>query len=224
MSAKPVLKLDWCSHAAAKYAVEHWHYSRRMPKSKLGRCGVWEESRFVGVVIFGVGASNNLGKPYRLDQTQVCELVRIALTQHKTPTSRIVAIAVRLLSQGMAGLRLIVSFADQNAGHTGVLYQACGWLYAGEAAADRVVYGADGKPRHPRAHRLKYQTETGFRRRRTLPKHRYLYPLDAAMRAQIAPLAQPYPKRATSILADAPTDQAGESGAAPTVALAAVDG
>jgi hypothetical protein len=27
MSSKPVLKLDWCSHAAAKYAVEHWHYS-----------------------------------------------------------------------------------------------------------------------------------------------------------------------------------------------------
>ena len=29
MSDKPVLKLDWCSHAAAKYAVEHWHYESR---------------------------------------------------------------------------------------------------------------------------------------------------------------------------------------------------
>ena len=27
-------------------------------------------------------------------------------------------------------------------------------------------------------------------------KHRYLMPLDEAMRAQIAPLAKPYPKRA----------------------------
>lgn len=25
---KPVLRLDWCSYRAAKYAVEHWHYSR----------------------------------------------------------------------------------------------------------------------------------------------------------------------------------------------------
>jgi len=56
--------------------------------------------------------------------------------------------------------------------------------------------------------------------RRVLPgKHRYLWPLDVAMRSQLLPLAQPYPKRAASILADAPTVQAGESGAAPTAAL-----
>ncbi len=36
---------------------------------------------------------------------------------------------------------------------------------------------------------------------RTLPqrkmpgKHRYLFPLDDAMKAQVAPLAKPYPKR-----------------------------
>ena len=52
-----------------------------------------------------------------------------------------------------------------------------------------------------------------------LGKHKYLYPLDAAMRAQIAPLAQPYPKRATSIVADVPPDQGGEGSATLTVAL-----
>ena len=41
------LHLDWCSHKAAKYAVEHWHYSKRMPKSKLVKIGVWENNVFV---------------------------------------------------------------------------------------------------------------------------------------------------------------------------------
>jgi hypothetical protein len=28
MNSGPELKLDWCSHQAAEYAVDHWHASR----------------------------------------------------------------------------------------------------------------------------------------------------------------------------------------------------
>jgi hypothetical protein len=40
-----------------------------------------------------------------------------------------------------------------------------------------------------------------------LGKHRYLYPLDDAMRKQIAPLSKPYPKRqhADEVKRDAPS-------------------
>ena len=41
-------------------------------------------------------------------------------------------------------------------------------------------------------------------------KHRYLYPLDDAMRQQIQPLSRPYPKRVGSIDSDAPGYQPGE--------------
>jgi hypothetical protein len=53
-------------------------------------------------------------------------------------------------------------------------------------------------------------------------KHRYLMPLDDAMRKQIAPLAKPYPKRqscVSSIGSDATGDQPEEGGAAPTDTL-----
>ena len=50
-------------------------------------------------------------------------------------------------------------------------------------------------------------------------KFKYLYPLDAEMRARIAPLAKPYPKRARSIDSDAPGFQPGEGGVTPTRAL-----
>jgi len=113
------LKLDWCSHEAAKYAVEHWHYSRCMPKSKLAKIGVWESGQFIGCVIFGVGAVADLVKSYGLQDVEGCELVRVALNKHVNTVSKIVSIALRLLKKEMPGLRLVVSFADPEHAHVG---------------------------------------------------------------------------------------------------------
>ena len=62
---KKNLRLDWCSYHAAKYAVEHWHYSKTMPTPPVLNIGVWESGKFIGVVLFSRGANNNLGRPYR---------------------------------------------------------------------------------------------------------------------------------------------------------------
>ena len=79
MQTIPSLKLDWCSHKAAKFACENWHYSKCIPKSKLVKIGVWEDNKFIGVIIYGVGATSDLVKKYGLDKTEGCELERIAL-------------------------------------------------------------------------------------------------------------------------------------------------
>ncbi len=197
MSSRPDLHLDWCSYEAAKYAVEHWHYSRRMPKSKLAKIGVWEDGRFIGAVVFGVGATADLVMGYGLEPTQGCELVRVALRPHISPASRINAIALRLLHREFAGLRLVVSFADPEHGHVGGIYQAGGWLYLGRSAASQ-EYIVNGKRWHGRA--LRHEKPAHLTTREAAlrmdpnyqivlgsSKHRYLYPLDAAMRAQIAP-------------------------------------
>ncbi len=55
------------------------------------------------------------------------------------------------------------------------------------------------------------------------PKYRYLMPLDDEMRAKIAPLAKPYPKRAGSKGNVVPGFQSGEGGAIPTPALQSRD-
>lgn len=144
------LKLDWCSYQAAKYAVEKWHYSRRMPKSKLAKIGVWEEGQFVGSVVFGVGATSDLVKSYHLEATEGCELVRVALREHRTPVSRIVSIALKLLKRSMPGLRLAVSFADPEQGHIGGIYQAGGWIFTGVSMASD-EYIVNGKRWHGRA-------------------------------------------------------------------------
>lgn len=218
--SKVDLKLDWCSHEAAKYAVEKWHYSGRMPAGKLVKVGVWENKIFIGCVIFSRGANNTLGSPYGLKQTECCELTRIALHQHQTPVSRIAAIAIKMLLKTSPHLRLIISFADPEQSHVGGIYQAGNWVYIGNthSADEYVVYG---KRMHGRSMRALYDTHIGkdfIKIIKGSSKYRYLYPLDDAMRKQIAPLAKPYPKRqhADEATESAAGVQPDNGGATPT--------
>lgn len=223
------MRLDWCSYAAAKYAVEKWHYSGSMPTPPLVRVGVWEAGQFCGCVLFSRGANNHIGVPFGLSVTEVCELSRVALGGHLTPTSRVVAVALRFLRARARGLRLCVSYADPNHGHHGGIYQAGGWVYSGQTPSSFKYQDRSGRVWHQRqvsVSGVKPQYGT-LRRVARIPdciklpelgKHRYLMPLDDAMRSQIAPLARPYPKRAKHP-SDAPDVQSGEGGAAPTRTL-----
>lgn len=206
------LRLDFCSREAATFAVLSNHYSRSMPSGRLVCVGVWEFLLFVGAVIFGRGASSEIGSPFGLRQSEVCELCRVALGPHTAPTSQIVCIAVRLLRRFCPGLRLLVSYADPEHGHHGGIYQAMNWLYLGTTNRESLIR-LNGRLFHPRTVASRYGTRgiDWLRQHaaadaghvRTLPKHRYVLPLDAAMRQQLAPRVQPYPKRERSIDSDA---------------------
>jgi len=196
------LKVDWCSYQAAKYAVMHWHYSKSMPMGKNNYIGVWEDEAFIGAVIFGTGASSSLGSPYGLGWNEACELVRVALNTHQAPVSQIVARSIKMVKRGNPGLRVVVSFADPWHDHVGAIYQAGNWVYSGRSSSS-TVYIHNGKELHSRdftssawwGYGTKEKPKGAIKQKRP-GKHRYLYPLDRAMRRQIAPLAQPYPKRA----------------------------
>lgn len=129
---KADLRIDWATHEAAKYACINWHYSKCIPVGKLVKVGAWENGKFVGVVLFARGATPNLGSPYGLGQDECVELVRIALTKHEIPVSRIASLAMKFLHRSNTKLRLVVSFADQSQGHHGGIYQAGNWIYTGQ--------------------------------------------------------------------------------------------
>lgn len=199
--SKVELRVDFCDYKAARYAVMNWHYSKTMPIGKLVKLGVWEGECFVGAVLFARGNSPTLGNPYGLKQTEVCELVRVALTKHGHPVSRIVTMAIKKLKTLNDGLRLIVSFADPAQGHNGAIYQAMNWVYTGESEPSWQWFH-NGEWKHNReitsgafGRGGAIENYTMLPKRQTLGKHRYLYPLGRAMRKQIAPLAKPYPKR-----------------------------
>lgn len=200
IAVKPQLKIDWATHEAAKYACVNWHYSGCLPVGKLVKVGAWENGKFIGVVLFGRGANKSLGEPYGCDQTESCELVRIALTSHITPVSKIMSLALKWLKKTNEKIKLVVSFADTEVGHHGGIYQATNWIYDGLTnAADEYLY--KGKRWHGRAFRKSHGSHLNYMNKglqivKGAQKHRYLMPLDAEIKKRILPLSKPYPKRA----------------------------
>ena len=93
-------------------------------------------------------------------------------------------------------MEVIVSFADQHHGHTGVIYKATNFDYLGETAKGRILM-VDGKEMHSRSlnqHRRPYGRELKrrydegdpnifFKKRK--PKHIYVYYLNKKIKRQI---------------------------------------
>lgn len=187
------MKVAPCSIEAARYAVENWHYSGVLPTGKLVKYGLWEEgTAFKGAVIFGRGASPYLLNRYGLDATEGCELVRVAFRHHTAPVSQVIAETLRMLKRDQPGLRVVVSFADPKEGHSGRIYQAGNWIYAG-ISNSTTEYRLGGRWVHTRG-AYWHPDRNDATPSRTVPgKYRYLYPLDKAMRRSLRKLSLPYP-------------------------------
>jgi hypothetical protein len=206
LDRKPILKVDWATHEAALYACKNWHYSKAIPSSKLVKIGVWENDKYIGVVIFSCGATPHLMSPFGLKMTEGCELTRIALTRHITPVSKIISIALRFLKKSNPGLRLVVSYADVDQSHHGGIYQATNWIYIGLMNTGvRSAFIVNGKKIHPRTIGSNGGTQSLEWIRKNLDskasefitkgKHKYIFPLDKYIRKKLIDLSKPYPKR-----------------------------
>lgn len=194
---KPKLKISLGTHEMCVYACQNWHYSKCVPAGKLFKFGVFEDDKFIGVVIFSRGANNSLGSPYGLTQLECCELTRIALSEHKTEVSKIVSIALKILKKHNQGLRLVISFADSEQGHIGSVYQAGNWVYAGmtKSADEYLVHGVR---MHGRSMRAKYGSHIGksfIKIVKGSSKYRYLFALDKETKEKISKIKIKYPKR-----------------------------
>jgi hypothetical protein len=197
------LQLGWIDTRAAKYAVETWHYTRRLPAGKMVRVGVWESGVFIGAIIFSYGANHHIGSPFGLPQTQVVELTRVALSKHKVPVSRILSIALKMLKAQSPGLKLVVSYADSAQQHVGVIYQAANFVYTGKSENERLVIDHKGNLIHKKSFSAKYghcnPALVNMSYVRSPSKYRYVYLLDKTddrLKALLKSRSQPYPKNA----------------------------
>jgi len=193
------LRVEWCSVKAARYAVSHWHYSRTMPPIKTVRLGVWWDGPCKGAVIFSRPCRNQ-HLMFGVDQTEVCELARVALDHHEGfHVTAVVSRALKKLRQRCPKLRVVVSFADPSEGHVGRIYQAGNWIYTGRSGGAKVLVH-QGKKLHRRSY-----TGANFGSPKASPppgsvwipvpgKYRYVMPLDKRMRRQLKALARPYPQ------------------------------
>lgn len=202
----------------------NYHYSKTVPTGKLVGMGVWEDDKFIGCVVFGRGVGNAQIERYGIKVTEGAELVRVALTTHKTPVTRIVSIAIKELKKHSPGLKLLVSYADSRQGHIGTIYQAGNWVYTGKAKTTN-DYLYKGKYFHVRS--MNRMIKNGkFDRAfvNSLPQRsggerlRYLYVLDESMRQLVEGLRQPYPKKTRDEHeSNVASFQLAEGGAVPTI-------
>jgi hypothetical protein len=165
---------------------------------------VFEKDEWCGCVIFNAGI-RNIEKPFKLNQGNVAELVRVALNGKQKKTSQAVAISVRLFKKANPLVRLLVSYADTDEGHSGTLYQAMNWIYVGSMkTGDAFIDPKTGKQVHSRAH-----SPTGYRKQfgtmKKVPKtneltrvkkgekNKYIYVLNKEDRPKYEHLRKPYP-------------------------------
>ena len=204
----------------------NWHYSKAMPAGKQVRFGVWESEVFCGAVIFGTGACPQIADPFGVKRQEAAELVRVALSKHETPVSKINAICIKKLKIYCPKLRVLVSYADPEQGHHGGIYQAGNWVYLGETKPiEWFVCTKTGKRIHTKTLRTgrrglatKLKAE-GKIKAIHLTKLKYAMGLDRDMCQKLAQISKPYPKRVRGADSGTPGNQSGGGGAIPTRTL-----
>lgn len=127
------MRISVAEHQAIEYACKKYHYAKAVPVCAIGFNVFNDDDEWCGVICYGWGANNHIACPYDKWQGQVIELVRVALNgkQGHGKTSQAVSMTLKEIPKYLPGIDLIVSYADLDQNHLGVLYQATNWIYTG---------------------------------------------------------------------------------------------
>jgi hypothetical protein len=194
------MRLEKASRKAVDYACKKFHYSQNAaPRAHDLAFSVFENGIFCGVVCFGRGATNDIGKPYGLNSGECIELIRVALNGNQKSTSKALSIAMRLVLKYAPLTKMLVSFADPDQNHVGTIYQATNWYYVGKTIPAKEYY-LDGLKIHGRTFRSKGKPQRAIETMGS-SKLRYIYPLHKSLIPLCKSLAKPYPKKQNAAVA-----------------------
>jgi hypothetical protein len=167
----------------AKWFVETWHYSHRMPTGKNICFGVKRGGILYAVIVYGTGVN-----PYQakfLGVKNCIEIKRMCRVEPKGdyPLSRFINLTTKMLKKG-SSFDAVVAFADPEQGHEGTVYKAAGYQHKGMTNAEWHLQEEDGAIRHRRfAYRMarrngitiaEARQQLNVTRIRTDPKHRWV--------------------------------------------------
>lgn len=196
------MRLETASYKAIKYACLNFHYAKSIPNVGLAYSVFNNLNEWCGVICFGLGATNNIAKPYNLVQGQVVELLRMALNGKQDSTTKALSIAIKLVSKKAPNVKLLVSYADSEQGHFGVIYQATNWFYTGFSTDTNLI--VNGKREHRRTLGSRFGTCSSEKLKKmgynveilkTKPKWKYIYPIDKSLIGYCKSISKPYPKK-----------------------------
>jgi len=213
------MRLEKASYKAIKYACLNFHYARTIPINTFGYLVINNNNEWCGVALFGTGASPKIGKQYNLKQGQVIEFVRMALNGKQSKTSEVLGMAIRLIKKDLPLVKIIVSYADQEQGHNGVIYQATNWYYLGEVKSPPIIEGKHNKSMGGSigaARKILGREPIVYFPK---PKHKYIYPLDKSLIPLCKSLSKPYPKKCEGVLNKSSLASSQEMAVTPTSSL-----
>ena len=187
--------------------VEKHHYSHNVNGvQSLYHYGLFTEGNFgipkmIGAMMYAHPSMPATAAKYNPINPDKCLELRRLVCIDDTPKnteSYFIGQTFKLLKQ-TTDMEVIVSFADQHHGHTGVIYKATNFDYLGETAKGRILM-VDGKEMHSRSlnqldrpygrelnRRYKAGDENIFWKN-TNPKHIYVYYLNKRIKRQIKSL------------------------------------
>jgi hypothetical protein len=192
------MRLEIASRKAVDFSCKNYHYSKNAaPRAHDLAFSVFENDVFCGVICFGRGATNDIGKPYGLNSGECIELIRVALNGKQLLTSKALSIAMKLVKKYAPLTRMLISFADPEQNHTGTIYQATNWYYVGRTIPAK-EYLLNGQKIHGRTYRSKGKPKEAIETYGS-SKIRYIYPLDKSLIPLCKSLSKPYPKQAVEV-------------------------
>lgn len=172
--------------------IESHHYSHNINGLRVAHCfGLYDGDQMVGAMLYGGLAMANAWKKYGDSDAEVLELRRLVLIDDtpRNSESFFIGHTLRWLKRNTE-VKIIVSYADPNYGHSGVIYRATNFEHVGMTAPGKVIM-YNGKKYHDKAIRTKYKgkpkpfakelrqalADGNAEYVKQLPKHIYVYKL-----------------------------------------------
>lgn len=182
-----------CCREDIKAFIEQHHYSHNINGVMASYCfKLLDKDNIVGAAIFGKLGMANAWKKYANNIDDVIELRRLVLIDDtvRNAESFFIGKMLKFLVKN-TNIKTVVSYADPNNGHTGVVYRASNFKFIGMTSAGRVIIYGD-KQYHDKAIRTTYKgelkpfakklqeaLETGEASyKKTIGKYIYLYDLE----------------------------------------------
>ena len=188
----------------ARRLCEEKHYLHSYPGAALLNLGIFCGNSLMGVVVLGAGPTNIHRLLRDASREEVVCLARLWLDDRlgRNSESRTLGIILRQLRKEQTTIKALVAYSDPKAGHTGVIYQASGFLYLGKSTVMPLYKLADGSVHHSR--RLSHRYGTHSRKYFQLhgvdlelveqePKYTYVALVEPSWRARLTRTVLPYP-------------------------------
>ena len=171
------MKVIPASKALCDVFVTSKHYSRRASIFWSG-FALEEGDRIVGIVVYGQPSPPIQRHAFRDRDFRLFELARLVVqTKTKNAASFLVANSLKMLEPKPCA---VVSYADMEQSHCGIVYQATNWVYTGATKSHDKAYIVDGKRVHPMTLRdrgitdpTRWARENGVQMVHPADKHRY---------------------------------------------------